>query len=209
MFGCLRNLGCLILLLAAAGGGYYWYTHRSVPSTAVAPGTWRHVTAADIQRGERALASLQSANRQAVSLSAAEAVGYLLKEIAAQLPESAREMDAMILGDTLNVRAVVPLRELGADKALGPLASFLNARDTVQLGGTVAPLRDGMAQFRVTRVTVHGLSLPGAAIPRLIAQLRRGPPPEGVDPNGFAVPLPPFVSDIRIAKGKVTVYKNS
>jgi len=210
MFGCLRRLGCLIILLLAAGGGYYWWRthHAHSATTTVAQGSWHRVTAADREQGRKQVSTLQStAGKVYVNLTPAQAVGYLLSGVSQELPPSAQAVDAMISGDTLNVRAVVPLRDLGAGKALGPLAAFLGAQDTVQLGGTVAVIRNGLAQFTITRVTVHDLDVPKPAIPKLLQQLRRETP-EGVAPNAFAVPLPPYISDVRIANGKVTLYKN-
>lgn len=211
MFGCLRRLGCLVFFVVAAAAGYYWYTHQWAhrDTTAVAPGTWRKVTPSDGERGERAVTTLQSSSgRVYANLTGAEAVGYLLQRLAGQFPPSAaQDVEAMIVGDTLNVRAVLPLRELGADKALGPLASLLGERDTVQLGGTVNIVHNGLAQFRVTSVIVHGFALPSKVIPKLIGQMRHTAP-DGVSPDALALPLPPYISDIRIGNGKVTLYKN-
>jgi hypothetical protein len=210
MFGCLRRLGCLIVLLVAAAAGYYWYTHRSPQRTAAtSSGAWHKVTPNDGVRGERTVTTLQSSSGKVfANLTGAEAVGYLLQRIAGQFPPSAsQDVQAMIAGDTLNVRAVLPLRELGADRALGPLASLLSDRDTVQLGGTATMVRPGLAQFRVTTVTIHGFTLPSKVIPKLIGQMRHQTP-EGIAPDALALPLPPYISDIRIGNGKVTLYKN-
>jgi hypothetical protein len=209
MFGCLRRLGCLVFVLVAGAAGYYWYTHHWAHRNAeAAAGEWRRVAPGDADRGARAVAMLQSSSGKVfANLSATQAVGYLLQRVAKQLPPSSQDVEAMILGDTLNVRAVIPLRDLGTDKALGPLASFLGERDTVQFGGTVGIIRNGLAQFRVTRLTVHGIALPSPAIPKLMRQLRKDAP-NGVAPDALALPLPPYISDIRIGNGKVTLYKN-
>ncbi len=209
MFGCLRRLGCLITLLVAAAAGYYWYTHRSghTSTATVIAGSWSPVTPADAERGQRIVGALRSGSgRVFANLTAAQAVAYLL-QTAKGFPPSAQNVRAMIVGDTLYVRAVLPLRSLGADKALGPLAALLGVRDTVQLAGTAEVIRPGLAQFRVTGVQIHDLPIPRAVIPKLIAQLRRESP-EGLAPDGLALPLPPYVADIRIGNGKVTLYKN-
>ncbi len=209
MFGCLRRLGCLVILLIAGAAGYYWYTHRTprAASTTVV-GRWAPVTGADAERGRRAVASLKSGSGPVfANLTAAEAVAYLLQTATHQLPPSAEDVRAMITGDTLHVRAVLPLRALGAAKTLGPLAALLSERDTVQLSGTADIVRPGLAQFRVTDVRIHNLSIPAPVIPKLVAQLRRETP-DGIAPNGLAIPLPPYIADIRIGNGKVTLYKN-
>lgn len=210
MFGCLRRLGCLIILLIAAGVGYYWYVHRGTRGTAAASSpVWSRVTEADAARGERAVTQLRTGGgRVFVNLTAAEAVAYLVQTAAKTLPPSAEDVQAMIAGDTLRVRAVVPLRDLGAEQTLGPLAALLGSgRDTVQLSGTVDLVRPGLAEFRVTNVTIQQLTVPSPVLPRLVARIRRTAP-DGVAPTGFPFPLPPYIADLRIGNGKVTLYKN-
>lgn len=198
-----------MILLAALGAGYYWYLHRSRGSTpSSVAGTWTRVTAADAQQGGAAVAQLQSnSGRVFANLTASQAVGYLLQTVGKQLPPTAEDVQAMIAGDTLYARAVLPLRSLGVEHALGPLAALLGDRDSVEFAGTADVIRPGLAQFRLTRILIHGLALPSASIPKLVTELRRQPVP-GLAPNGLALPLPPYIGDIRIANGKVTLYKN-
>jgi hypothetical protein len=141
MFGCLRRVGCLIILAVIVAAGYYWWTVKASPS-APAPGAWHAVTAEDASAGESAVNGLR-ANQGKVfaNLTPAQAVAYLIQTTAKQLPPSSTDVQAMVSGDQLHVRAVVPLRELGADRALGPLASMLSARDTVELAGRVDLIR--------------------------------------------------------------------
>jgi hypothetical protein len=211
MFGCLRGLSRLIILLIVAAAGYYWYTHRAdhaVQSGGAATGTWTTVTRADAERGRQIVATLEAGSgRVFANLTPAQSVAYLIQNSAKQLPESAKDIQAMIVGNTLRVRAALPLRSLGAGKVLGPLASLLSDTDSVQLSGTADVIRPGLAQFRVTDVMIHDLPIPRPAIPKLIALLRHSAP-AGLAPNGLAIPLPPYVADIRIANGKVTLYKN-
>ncbi len=177
------------------------------PAVAATAG-WHPVTAADAQGGEAAIASLRApAGKVFANLTPSEAVAYLLEASAKQLPPSSTDVQAMVSGDELHVRAVVPLRDLGAAQALGPLASMLGQRDTVQLAGRVDLVRAGLAQLHVSQLRIGSLDLPSATIPRLIKQIRHTSPP-GLAPDALALPLPPYVGDIRIANGRVTVYKN-
>jgi len=168
MFGCLRRVGCLIVLAAIVAAGYYWWTVKASPS-APAAGAWHSVTAADASAGESAVTGL-SANRGKVfaNLTPAQAVAYLIQATAKQLPPSSTDVEAMVSGDQLHVRAVIPLRELGADRALGPLASMLSARDTVELAGRVDLIKAGLAQMHVTKAQIHQLAVPNAMIPKLV-----------------------------------------
>ena len=45
-------------------------------------------------------------------------------------------------------------------------------------------------------------------IPRLVREIDRRPRAGGLADNALPLPVPPYVSDIRIANGKVTLYKN-
>ena len=210
MFGCLRNIGCLVII-AAAIAGYFWYKHRSeraAPAVAAVVG-WAPVTAADAESGTKAVERLRGSTGQAYAkLTPAEAVAYLLRSSTGQFLSSAEGMQAMITGDTLHVKAVISLKDFGVGDLLGPLASVLSARDTVQLAGIVSPLQEGHAQLRITDARIHDLRLPRGAIPRLISELRRNDTVAGVAPDGLPFALPSYISDIRIANGKVTLYRN-
>lgn len=207
MFGCLRRVGCLVVLAAIVAGGYYWWTVKASPSTPTA-GVWHPVTAEDASVAEMAVSSLR-ANQGKVftNLTPAQAVAYLVQETARQLPPSSTDVQAMVSGDQLHVRAVVPLRELGADRALGPFASMLSARDTVELAGRVDLIKPGTAQMHVTKAQIHQFQVPNAMIPKLVQQIRRSSP-DGIAADAFPIPLPSYIGDIRIADGKVTLYKN-
>jgi hypothetical protein len=208
MFGCLRKIGCLVIILAI-GLTYYWYTHRheDVASIPVA-GTWLSVTPEAAQRGQHALTTLEAGRETRVTLTPAEAAGALLLRSAKVFPPSAQGMQAAVTGDTLHVRAVVNLKELGAARLLGPMASMLGSgQDTLQLSGTASVVRPGLAQLRVTRVTVHDFTIPRAVLPRLLDQLRGpGALPEGVAADGIPLALPSAIGEVRISNGKVTVY---
>lgn len=210
MFGCIRKLGCLIILALLAGGAYYWWMVRVNTSApvAVTSGIWRPVTASDGARGAQAVDSLKmSRGKVFANLTPSEAVAYLVQESAKQLPPNATGVAAMISGDQLHLRAVVSLSDLGGAQILGPLAAMMGARDTVQLAGTVDLLRPGMAQFHLTQIQVQSLRAPKQMIPKLVGQLRRQSP-EGIAPDALPLPLPPYIGDVRIANGKVTLYKN-
>lgn len=140
-------------------------------------------------------------------LTPAQAVAYLILETAKQLPPSSTDVQAMVSGNQLRVRAVVPLRELGAERALGPLASMIGARDTVELAGTVDVVRPGLAQMHVVKAQIHDFTLPKSVLPKLVQQIRHDAP-DGIAPDAFPIPLPSYIGDIRIADGKVTLYKN-
>jgi hypothetical protein len=44
-------------------------------------------------------------------------------------------------------------------------------------------------------------------IPKLMAKIERGARPQGVSADGLPIVIPKYVGDIRVANGKITVYK--
>jgi hypothetical protein len=57
-------------------------------------------------------------------------------------------------------------------------------------------------------VRVREFSLPRAAIPRVLRQLRRGGGvPEGLAEDALPLRLPPGVGDVRVARGRVVLYQ--
>jgi hypothetical protein len=69
-------------------------------------------------------------------------------------------------------------------------------------------LRPGVGEFEVERAMIGEVILPSAMVPRLIRQIDTRPRIEGVADNALQLPVPPYVSDIRVANGRITVYKN-
>jgi hypothetical protein len=214
MFGCLRRLGCLVILLILLAAAWFWYARvepsRSPASTA-ATSTWQPLTQPDAARAQRAIESLGNRSGPVfANLSAGEVASYaFLSATKGALPPSAQNISAAVIGDRIYVRATVILNELGGKKVLGPLASLLSDRDSVRLGGTMNVIQPGLGQFLVQEVRLGSLAFPSKLVPALVQQFRRGNIPPGVAPNGLPMPLPSYISDIRISNGRVTIYKNT
>jgi hypothetical protein len=218
MFGCLARLGCLALVLVLAIGGWFtrdlWYPRvfgalEVVEADAGAP-VWQPVTTDASERGRQLVARLSATGGPAaVTLGPAEAAGYVLAGVLRDLPESASDLESTVIGDRLYLRANVALGQLGGD-VLGPLGGMLAERETLVLGGTLEAVRPGLGQFRVAEVKVREFSLPSRAIPRLLRQLRGTRPlPEGIAEDGIPIELPAGVSDVRVARGQVTLYEEA
>lgn len=214
MFGCLRRLGCLVVIIAGLGA-WYFYTHlggsRPEPSKradASARSGWEPLTPADGERGRRAVESLsQRAGPVFVNITAAEAASYIFLAATRQLPASARNIQAIAVNDRLRVRAEVSLKDFGGAAVLGPLASLIGDRDTVQLGGTIHVIRPGVGEFLVEEMKFGQAPIPGMLIPRLMSRFRRGTV-EGMSDRGLPMKMPPYISDVRIENGKITLYKS-
>jgi hypothetical protein len=61
----------------------------------------------------------------------------------------------------------------------------------------------------VQEVKVGELTMPNGLVPRLLSRLVRGPRPPGLSPNGLPLAIPRYVGDIRVAGGKITLYKTA
>jgi hypothetical protein len=220
MKGFFRRIGCLILILVIIAGVWYWYAVENSTTgsnaSATAPGTatsvnagWQALTAADAERGRVAV---QSLGRQSgpvfANLSPSEAASYIFLVLAKQLPPSAKNAEAEIVGDRLYVRSEVELKAFGGRRTLGPLGMLLGDRDSVRLGGTINVLKPGLGEFLVQEVKLGRLDVPTSLIPRLVSQMKRGKQVEGISRNGLPMVMPAYISDVRIANGKITLYKS-
>jgi len=220
MKGCFRRLGCLVLIIALVAL-WYWYARveRPAGSTTVLTTTtassstnsgWQPLTAADAERGRVAVEALARRSGPVfANLSPAEAASYIFLVVAKQLPPSARNAEASIVGDRLYVRSEVDLKDFGGSGQLGALGMLLGSRDSVLLGGTIHMLKPGLAEFQVQDVKLGKLEVPKALIPRLITQMTHGKNKAlGISESSLPMVMPAYISDVRIANGKITLYKS-
>ena len=223
MFGCFRRLGCLVVLLILAivawfnrdklEAMYRRYAGGAAPPAdssvvVAAPGGWEALSEGKANRGKSAVQSLSLAHGpQYINLTASEAASYIFLEVAKQLPTTSQGVMSSIRNDRLYVRADVNLQEIGGAGVLGTLGALLGTRDTVQLGGTINVLKPGSGEFQVKDVKIGNFPIPDPIIPKLITRMRKGKMPPGVSDNALPMKLPEFIGDVRIANGKITVYK--
>jgi hypothetical protein len=222
MKGFFRRLGCLIIIICIAAAIWYWYARvpsrssatdvLSSGSTAVATTEnigWQPLTAADADRGRAAVQSLGAQSGPVfANLTAAQAASYIFTVVAKQLPPSAQRVEAEIVGDRLYVRSEVDIKDFGGSKSLGALGMLLGDRDSVRLGGTIHMLKPGLGEFLVQEVKIGRVDIPNALIPRILTQMKRGKTVPGIAQNGLPMVMPSYISDVRIADGKITLYKS-
>jgi hypothetical protein len=222
MKGCLKSAGCLVIILLLAGL-WFWYARVERPATVTVPATgdraatatsvssgWRPLTNADAERGRVAIQSLErSPGPVYANLTPAEAASYIFMVVAKQLPPSAKNAEAAIVGDRLYVRSEVELKDFGGAKTLGPLGMLLGERDSVRLGGSINMLRPGLAEFLVQEVKLGRIEVPTALIPRLLSRMKSSRAVEGISQNGLPMVMPPYISDVRISNGRITLYKSA
>ena len=113
------------------------------------------------------------------------------------------------VNSVLYVRAIVPTKDIARSGVLGPLAGLLNEREKVSLGGSFHVIRPGLSEFQLRDVKLRQFSVPPAAIPRLVHQITKGKKTPGVADSALPVPTPAALADVRIANGRVTLYKTT
>ncbi|MEO5579127.1 MAG: hypothetical protein ABIR58_00600 [Gemmatimonadaceae bacterium] len=222
MFGCFRSIGCLIVLIALAvlgwfnrdqlRGLYSRFSNDAQPAetTMVRDGGWQPLSDAGAERGRRAVESLSRRSGPVfANLTPSEAASYIFLAATKQLPESAKDISASVIDEKLFVRANVALADFGGGRTLGPLAAVLGDRDTIQLGGTINVIRPGLGEFVIEDVKIGKFPIPSAIIPRLVGQIRKAERPPEVASNALPMKLPQYIGDVRISKGRITVYKNT
>lgn len=217
MFGCMKRIGCLVLIIVLAAAAWLtrdrWYHGSAFGGDDGARGAtvaWEPLTPEGAERARIAVTSLAPRNGQSfANTRPGDLAAYVFTGISKQLPPSAEDVRAAAIDDRLHVRALVKLSDFGGAKVLGPLAGFLSERDTVEFGGTFEVVRPGLAQFRVREIKLRQLSLPAGAIPKILAQIRRGARPSGIADDALPLEVPTYIGDVRVGKGKVTLYKGA
>jgi hypothetical protein len=208
--GCLARLGCLILLVALCVGAWFtrnlWIPARFRPPPPIV-NTWQPVTDAGAARTRDAFARLSRPRGPLYeTLSAGDVASLAFSEASRKVGGSVDSVSAKIDGDRASIRALVSTTTMRSK--LGPVAGVLRDREWVQLTGTFYMLRPGVGEFEVERAMLGQVILPTGMIPRLVREIDNRPRPAGLADNALLLPVPTYVSDIRIANGKVTVYKN-
>lgn len=213
--GCIARLGCLVVLAVLAVAAWLtrerWLHHvtGSRPAAVVSEPTWEPLTPAAAERGRRAISALSRPGGPVfANLHANEVAAYVFQTAGHALPAMADSAEAAVIGDALFVRAVVPVRDLGAG-ALGPLGGLLNARERLSLGGSFRVVRPGLSEFQIREIRVRDFTVPRGAIPRIVQQLSGSSRPEGISADAVPVPTPPALADVRIGNRRVTLYKTT
>ena len=218
MFGCLRRLGCLFVLCIAAVAAFLtrdrWMPllprmGSSAPKTVEAGGpAWQPVSDEGAARARRTIESLgRRTGPVFVNLTPGDLASYFYIALSQQLPPSADSIEAATIANRLYVRALIALDDFKAADALGPLAGMVGRRERLQMGGTFAVIRPGLAQFLVEDVRLGQLPIPRGGIPKLLRQIRRGTVPPGVSENGLPFVVPTYLGDARVSGDNITIYK--
>jgi hypothetical protein len=216
MSGCLRSIGCLTVLVIVVAAAWllrdewvpriHWHSGPARSTNAV---VWQPLTPEGAARAKQAVDSLNSkSGRVFANIAPADLAAYVYDELSKELPPSAEHVEATAYDRELWVRTNVNLRDLGDSDALGPLSGMLGDRQSVQFGGTLDIVHPGLAEYRVESIKVGDVTIPRAAIPRLLRKFERGDRPAGIADNALPLTVPTYIADVRIARGTITLYKD-
>lgn len=216
--GCLRGLGCLVLIVIVAAAAWFFRAdwlpllHRGTAASGVVDSAsavvWEPTTPEGAARAKQAVAKLGSRSGPVfTNISPGDLTSYILVELSKQLPASAHNVEAAVIGQQLWVRAQVRLADFGGPGALGSVGNLLGDDELVVFGGTLGIVNPGLAVYRVKSLRIRDLSLPSAMIPKLLRNAEHGSRPPGLADDALPLLVPDYIADVRIQKGKITLYK--
>jgi hypothetical protein len=177
-------------------------------STPARPIAWATVSADAPRRAALVSALTKPSGPAYVTLTAPDLAVLLAGALTTQLPASVSALQVALTGSQVLLRTSVDVASLTGDGTLSRvLGTALSGRDSLQIGGTVEPVRAGLAQFRVQTLRIKSIEVPPRLIPNVLAALRRGKRDEALADDALALTLPKSVADVRIANGRLTLYK--
>lgn len=206
--GCLRRVGCLVVLVV--GGIVAWlardlWWERVTGSPARAHIQWSGPT-----RDSAAMVDRLARSRNAAWVSLTP--GELATMLEAATGRVLVDPQVAIAGDAIHVRARLALSEVPTSGALGPFTKLLSGEPRIELAGRPSLAGRGSARIVVTDLRVAGVEVPGAARAALVRQLQaRGAAAETraeSEEGEIRFSVPAWLGDLRVANGKLTVYKD-
>jgi hypothetical protein len=203
----------LIVLLIAAAIGWvtrdHWLPERYRHTATTRAAVWEPLSEAGVTRTRAALDKLSKPSGPVFqTLSGADVASYVVRQLSRALPPSTDSVQVMVAGDRIAVRGNVKLADAGGAAGLGALGAMLGDREPVEIRGTIKVVRPGLGELQADDVKVRGLSIPHGMIATMMKRLNRAPRDTALDANALPVPLPKYIGDIRVADGKITLYKN-
>lgn len=182
--------------------------HERVASVPADTGRWEPLTAAGAERAKQRVAALGARGGPGyITLSGGDFASYVVRVGGSKLPMGLDSASAAVIGRELRVRTQVDLRAITDKKSLGPVGAFLGERAPIELAGIVDTPPMGAAEFQITGLSVNGVPVPSALIPKLLGAIQRDHRQAGAAADGVIVPLPAAVGGVNIGGGRVTLYK--
>jgi len=217
MNGCLKGLlrlGCVVAIAAVLlllwwfrepilRTGARWFGRSQalppVADTAVGAPTPKAVASGQTKVGSLAT----RAGPDSVVLTPNEVASLIGSGIDWRVRKTYDSLRVELLEGSLAVHARLDTRALPPE-ALGPLAAFVEPREPLRLGGTLAIDRPGTARFTIREISLRGIDFPGPAV-KSIARQMAGADAEG----GIPVKVDPTIARIAIHPTGVVLYRTA
>jgi hypothetical protein len=217
MFSFIWKTGCLVVLLVLGALAWHfraaWLPKAKELVTAEAPAStagWARITPAGGARARDRIAALGRRGGPAyVTLTPAEFAAYVLGSALSEIARQDTSTQAVVQNGMLYIRTRIRLADIGGKDALGPLARLFRDSEPLLVGGTIVPVRQGLAQFRLKEVAVRDIEVPRSVVGTLVRRWSPGTRPDSLATDGLPIALPNDVVDVRLADGKVTLYKKT
>lgn len=218
MSGCLKRVGCAVILLALGAAGWAfrdtWLPKVKEMVSAEAPDAtvqgWAPITEAG---GRRALARIETLGAPrgpgVVTVAPADFAAYVLGSALVRLANADSAPQALLRENKLFLRTSIRLGDLGGRESLGPLARMFNDSEPLTLAGRIEPVRPGLAQFRLTEVSLRDLVIPKAAVTRLVRRWGPADRPDSLDVAALPIALPAYVAEVRVRDDRISVYRGA
>lgn len=211
--GCLKTIGCATVLVVGAAAAWLtrdrWYPMlRDGRDVELVEAPMDTLSPAGADRAEASIQALARPSGPAfVNIAPADLAALIVREAGRRGPLPLKNATAGAINDRLWMRGTLDVRELRSQGALGALGMVLRDEEEVEMRGTLDIVSPGLAQFHVESFKARDIAIPTAAIPRLLRQMQRGERPAGVSDDAIPFQVPPHIGDVRIANGRVTLYK--
>jgi hypothetical protein len=224
MFGCIGKIVVLAVLIVLCTVGYFtrgmWEPKAreklgmkpAVSATAAAP-KWEPMTVEGAERARKAIESLKRPTGPAfLNVNTGDIAAFtfaplmtLLGAAKSSADTSADATSALAGENTLTVRGAVRLSDLGV-LDLGKLGLSMNSTQRISFRGAVAVTEPGKGTFTIDRIYIGELMLTGP-IARSIVRRMVPKGDSALASGALPLTLPAEIADIRITKGRVTLYK--
>ena len=214
MFGCIGRLVVAGLLVAC--GVAAWLTRDRwepplraklglPPAAAPKAPAWEPVTVEGAARARAAIAGMRSPSGPSfTNVKAGDFVAYALDGALRGWSAGAKPPEALAMENEIAVRGTVHLKDLGADA--GPLKGLLEGDQAIEVRGRPEVDSTHHAVFHVERISAGKLVVPPQAIGAILSRLAPSREVKG-DARALPLALPAEVADIRVTRGRVTLYK--
>jgi hypothetical protein len=84
---------------------------------------------------------------------------------------------------------------------------MLRDRERIEFGGALRVIRPGFSEYQVKTFRVRDIALPQTVLPLLVRQLSGTIRSKELADDGLPLITPEYIGDVRVANGRITVYK--